>query len=447
MTHQPIQAEDTIVALATLPGRAALGVVRVSGPATRQVLGRVFRRRAPATRLLVRRPMLGEFLASDGGLIDEGLVLLYAAPASYTGEDLAECTLHGSTAVLRAFISACRAAGARPAEPGEFTLRAFRAGKLDLAQAEAVADLIDATTAEQARVAARQLRGEVGNAIAPLAEAAFDLLADVEASLDFADGEADLGLAGADAAQRIDVIVSQLQRVLGASDSARRVREGARVVLLGPPNAGKSSLFNALLGRDRAIVSTEPGTTRDLVEEIMVIDGLPIVLVDAAGVDDVPTGAADAEGMRRARDAAAGADLVLSVYDGSSAWRPQALGFAVATHADLPLAAPLVENSISVSSVTGAGIDALIAILAERLHAPGAAPIESVALATERHRAAAEAAIAALQNARELALTNAGGELVAVELRAAIGALHSILGNVGTEVLLGRIFSRFCIGK
>lgn len=447
MTHSPLQSQDTIVALATPMGRSALGVVRVSGPATRQVLARVFRRRSPLKGLWVRRPMFGEFLASDGGVIDEGLVLLYAAPASYTGEDLAECSLHGSTAALSAFVSACRAAGARPAEPGEFTLRALRAGKLDLAQAEAVADLIDATTAEQARIAARQLRGEVGRAITPLAEAVFDLLADVEASLDFADGEADLGLAGADAAQPIDAIVSQLQRVLGDSDSARRVREGARVVLLGPPNAGKSSLFNALVGRDRVIVSPEPGTTRDVVEETIVIGGLPIVLLDAAGVGAAPAGAADAEGMRRAREAAAGADLVLSVYDGSKSWRPEGNGLPVATHADLPQAAALVEGSICVSSITGLGIDQLIDTLAERLHAPGSAPIESVALATERHRAAAESAIAALQRGRELAQENAGGELLAVELRTAIAALRSILGDFDTEALLGRVFSRFCIGK
>lgn len=457
MDPHRLTATDTIVALATPPGRSALGVIRVSGPQTGIVLSRVFRRKK-AGPLLARRPLLGEFLDPTGQPVDTGVALLYRAPASSTGEDLAECTVHGSVGVIRAVVASCIAAGARPAEPGEFTMRALRAGKLDLSQAEAVADLVDAESAEQARVANRQLRGEVGEALTPLAEQLVDLLAEVEASLDFADGEADLGLAASDAASRIETLISSVRALLQASGPARRVREGARVVLLGPPNAGKSSLFNALLGHDRTIVSSEPGTTRDLIEELVVIDGLPLVLIDAAGVASQPAGTADAEGMRRARHAAARADLVLSVYDASCAWRPEPTprstdsGRAIATllvgtHHDLPQAAPLVAGTIAVACPSGAGLDALRQAISTALQAPGPAPLESVALATERHRAAAQQAIVALERGRELASGGASPELLCVELRDALQALHSILGTIDAEQLLGRIFARFCIGK
>lgn len=447
-SHLP-HAPDTIVALATPPGRSALAVVRISGPATREVLQQVFRARTPRP-LRPRRPRLGLFLASDGRPLDEGLLLLFAAPQSFTGEDLAECTLHGSPSLVAGFVASCRAAGARPASPGEFTLRALQAGRIDLTQAEAINDLIEAQSVEQGRIALRQWQGEVGAALAPIADQLFDLVADTEASLDFADGESDLGLAAQDALARVMTIIAQIERVRHQSQSARRLREGARCVLLGPPNAGKSSLFNALVGGARVIVSDEPGTTRDVVEETIVVDGLPIVLVDTAGVGDA-SGNVEAEAMRRALDAARRADLVLRVYDGSRARaKPiESAGQAiiVATHADLELAEPLLPGTFAVSSTTGQGLELLRAAIARQVGAPGRGELESVALVTERHCAGADRALGALVRARTLLENSASGEVVALELRAAVTAMHEILGVVGPEELLGRIFSRFCVGK
>ena len=389
-------------------------------------------------------------LDRSGAVIDQAMVTLHRAPHSVTGEDVAEITLHGSPAIVRETLAACVSAGARPAAPGEFTLRALRNGKVDLAQAEAVRDLVEAMSIEQVRIAARQLGGEVSAAIAPLADAIFELLADVEAGLDFTDGEEALAPAGAEVAERAERLAARIVGLAEASERARRVREGARVVLLGPTNSGKSSLFNSLLGFDRVIVTPEPGTTRDLIEEQVVIAGLPTVLIDAAGVGD-PGGDAEAEGMRRALAAAETAHLVLDVYDLSRPERPPGPPgphhLRVGTHADLPSARAPAEGSIVVSSRTGEGIDALRAAIAETLHAPGSRPIESVALATERHLAAALEAREALGAASRLARTESGAELVAFELRRAVHALREILGEVGPEALLERIFARFCIGK
>lgn len=445
----PVDQRDTIVALATAPGRAALAVVRISGPAAHAIVGRVFRRRqggAPTPR----RPTLGWFLDRSGAPMDRGMVVLFPAPRSYTGDDLAEMTVHGAPAVVQELVAACVAAGSRPARPGEFTLRALEQGKIGLAEAEAVQDLVEAATLEQARVAARQLGGEVTATIAPLAEETFDLLADVEAGLDFAEDEQDLALSAAVVGERCAALVERIDRVLGASEAARRVREGARVVLHGPPNAGKSSLFNQLVGAERVIVTGEPGTTRDLIEELVVIAGMPVVLVDAAGVGE-PRGIAEREGVRRALDASARADLVLDVYDISRPERPAdppaGRRLRVATHVDRPWAGPAAPGSVLVDGRTGAGVPALRAAIAAALEAPGSRPLESVALATERHRDQALRARAALLQARDAARSGAGAELAAVELRAAVAALREILGAVGPEELLGRIFSRFCIGK
>jgi tRNA modification GTPase len=423
--------------------------VRLSGPESASIVARIFSRVNDAP-LVERRPMLGRVRDRSGAVIDQAVVTLHRAPQSVTGEDVAEITLHGSPAIVRETVAACVLAGASPAAPGEFTLRALRNGKVDLSQAEAVHDLVEAASIEQARIAARQLGGEVSAAIAPLAEKIFELLADVEAGLDFSDGEEALALAGEEVAGRADRIAARIDELAGASERARRVREGARVVLLGPPNSGKSSIFNNLVGFDRVIVTPEPGTTRDLIEEQVVIAGLPVMLIDAAGVGD-PGGHAEAEGMRRALAAAGSAHLVLDVYDLSRPDRPEGPSgphrLRVGTHADLPAAGPPAEGTIAVSSSTGQGIEALRAAIAGILHAPGARPVESVALATERHLAAALEAREALAAASRLARAGAGAELAAIELRRAVHALREILGEVGPEALLERIFARFCIGK
>jgi tRNA modification GTPase len=359
---------------------------------------------------------------------------------------MAEITVHGSPPVVRALVDAIRAAGARLAEPGEFTRRALEGGKLDLTQAEAVRDLIEAATVEQARIAARQLEGEVASALGPVAESAVELLADVEADLDFSEDE-ELLNPGAGIAERCRAVAGRLDELVNASRPAARVKEGARVVLLGPPNAGKSSLFNKLVHRERVIVTPEPGTTRDLIEEVTVIEGLPVVLVDGAGVSD-PKGLADAEAMRRATAAAGEADLVLEVRSLTAATAPIAPGsLPVFTHRDLAPSAPVPPQAVAVSNVSGEGLDILRTRIAERLEAPGQGPVDTVALASERHRERAIVASEALGRAAQLAETGQPLEMCAIELRAAVRALHEILGHVGPEELLGRIFSRFCIGK
>ena len=279
------------------------------------------------------------------------------------------------------------------------------------------------------------------------------MLADVEAGLDFADEERALAAPGAELADRCTRLIAEIHRLARSSDSARRVREGARVVLTGPPNSGKSSLFNALLGEDRAIVTEEPGTTRDLVEETIVIEGLPVVLVDAAGVGRA-SGRAEALGMERALSAAREAHLVLDVYDLTDRHRPSDLQegeprLLVGTHADMAerSSAPALE-SVVVSSTTGQGLERLRHEIASALRAPGSVPVQSVALATARHLASALGASDSLEAARNILATNGDAlELAAIELRAAVVSLRSILGDVATEDLLGRIFSRFCIGK
>ncbi len=446
--------KETIVALATTPGRSALAIVRVSGGRTRSLLDASFECAKPGP-WRHGRVRLGTLRDGGGRVIDEATAVVYEEGRSYTGEDMAEIIVHGSPVVVEELVRGLVAQGARPAEAGEFTRRAIAAGKRDLVQAEAIQDLVDAATAEQAHVAARQLTGEVAQALAPLAERALELRAELEASLDFADEEDLLGDFANRHADGAEGLAVEIARLLEASGDAARVREGVRVVLTGPPNAGKSSLFNALLGRERAIVTDEPGTTRDTVEETLVLEGLPLRLTDAAGLGEA-AGKAEAEGMRRAREAVATADVIIEVFDASSSEPPERSdaqrSLCVGTHFDLldeaSVAAKRDDGEILfVSSTSGAGLDELRSRLAALLRAPGAAPLESVALATERHRFRAREAAESLERGAALLRDSGQAELAAVEFGAAVRAFRELLGEVGVEELLGRIFSRFCIGK
>ena len=434
-------ARDTIAALATPPGRGAIGVVRVSGPRVPDI----------ATTILGALPAPREarfvrFHDAAGAPIDEGLVLYFPAPHSYTGEAVLEMQGHGGPIVMHTLLSACLDAGARLAEPGEFTRRAFLEGKLDLAQAEAVADLIDASSREAARAALRSLSGEFSSAVQALHAGLVELRALIEAMLDFPEEQVDL-VHRADAAARLGRIAATLEEILRKSREGRLLRSGIHVVLAGRPNVGKSSLLNRLAGEERAIVTPIAGTTRDALREPIQIEGVPLTLVDTAGLRQ-PSDSIEQLGIERTQRELAQADLVLLVEEAGepSSQAPelasQAQRLVVYNKADLVPRFDPPAGALAVSAKTGEGLSALRAAI---LAAAGwTSTGESVYLARERHVRALEMARGHIEAAqRELPRW----ELLAEELRLAHGALGSITGEFTTEDLLGQIFSRFCIGK
>jgi tRNA modification GTPase len=437
-------ARDSIAAIATPAGRGAIGVVRVSGPAVPDIAAAVLGALPPP-----RQAQFGRFRDSAGAPIDEGLALYFPAPHSYTGEPVLELQGHGGPAVLHALLAACLDAGARLAEPGEFTRRAFLEGKLDLAQAEAVADLIDASTQEAARAALRSLNGEFSSAIHAIGSALIDLRALTEAMLDFPEEDIDAVHRG-DATSRLEGISSALDEVQKRSREGSLLRSGIHVVLAGRPNVGKSSLLNRLAGEERAIVTPIAGTTRDALREPIQIDGVPLTLVDTAGLREA-TDAVEQLGIERTQRELARADLVVVVEEAAAAAAPslpraglaaQAQCIVVYNKADLAPGFEPPAGAIAVSAKTGLGLEALRkAILAA---AGWSSTGESVYLARERHLRALEKARAHIE-AAQLELVR--WELFAEELRLAHGALAAITGEFTADDLLGQIFSRFCIGK
>jgi tRNA modification GTPase len=433
---------DTIAAIATPPGRGGIGIVRISGPAVariaKQVVGSLPRPREAAK---------ARFRAADGEPVDEGIALYFPAPHSYTGEEVLELQGHGGPVVMQALLSACVDAGARLADPGEFTRRAFLEGRLDLAQAESVADLIDASSREAARSALRSLSGEFSAAIEALRSQLVELRALTEAQLDFPEEELD-ALHRDDAARRLARIRASLEEVLEKSRQGALLRSGVHAVLAGPPNVGKSSLLNRLAGEERAIVTPIPGTTRDVLREPVQIDGVPLVLADTAGLrasgDEI-----ERLGMERTRAELERADVVLAVHEAGSQAQVQlappgsaAARIDVYNKSDLHPGFVPPAGALAVSAKTGAGLDALRKAI---LQAAGwSATGESVFLARERH-------LRGLASARDhLSSASAQAErweLFAEELRLAHEALGSITGAFGADDLLGEIFSRFCIGK
>jgi len=437
-------ARDTIAAIATPAGRGGIGIVRVSGPRA-TVIARALTGGVPQARIATH----GLFRDAAGERLDEGIALFFPAPHSYTGEDVLELQGHGGPVVMQALLEACVAAGARIAEPGEFTRRAFLEGKLDLAQAEGVADLIDAASREAARSALRSLSGEFSAAVHVVVAGLTELRALTEAMLDFPEEEVD-SLHRDDAARRLVAVRAQLAGLLESSKQGRLLASGVHVVIAGRPNVGKSSLLNRLAGEERAIVTPIPGTTRDALREAIEVEGVPITLVDTAGLR---TSADEIErlGMERTRHELSNADVVLAVQEAGVAPQPLAdLDPAVAridVFNKLDLApgfcAPAGDMpAIAVSAKTGAGLDLLRAAI---LHAAGwASTGEGVFLARARHLRAMVRASAHLDTAGAEARR---WEFFAEELRLAQAALAEITGEVTADDLLGEIFSRFCIGK
>jgi tRNA modification GTPase len=437
---------DTIVAIATPPGRGGIGVVRVSGPEA----AAVSRRLIDCAEPLEPRHATFTRVRCGATLIDHAVVTLFPAPHSYTAEDVVEISAHGSPVILRAIVEAAIASGARLAEPGEFTLRAYLNGRLDLMQAEAVADLVDAATPLQARAAFDQLEGTLTREIAAIDTALFDLIARLEASVDFPDegyhfvDPREIGAA-------IDEVLQSISGLIADARRGRLIREGLQVAIVGRPNVGKSSLFNALVGASRAIVTDVPGTTRDLVTEVVDIGGLRVTLVDTAGLHDA-FDVVEREGVARSTQAARVADLVLVVVDEDApdVWpaRPPAAKdtkyFVVQSKIDLGRP----HRGIPVSAVTGEGVERLRDAIAAALdEEPRRDP---PAITNVRHAALLERAGEALIRAKQAALSSEGPlpeEFVLVDLQEARGALEEITGRRTSDDVLAHIFERFCIGK
>jgi tRNA modification GTPase len=429
---------DTIVARATAAGRGALAVVRLSGPD----LGGIVRRVCPTLDLARSwAAQLVELYGTDGEPLERGVAIPYRAPRSYTGEDALELIVHGSPLVVSSVIEACVAAGARPARPGEFSRRAVANGKMDLLQAEAVQDLIAAETAWQLRNARRQLGGELSRRVQEARSLLVLLLAEVEAAIDFPEQ-----LGGPQLAHLEELragCLEELGRLLSSAAAGSRIRDGVRVVILGPVNAGKSTLFNHLLGRERAIVSPLPGTTRDLLEGEVEIAGVRVTLVDTAGIGPSPD-AVEREGVRRAWAEAATAGAAIVVWPTASPERPREPEgipvIRVRSKADLGGDGSRQEW-LWVSTVTGEGLLELEARLRAAVMVDEEELGAGVAVA-RRHRVALERAVAALGGCALNEL-----ELAAEELRWSLRELDEVVGEVATDEVLDRIFAEFCIGK
>jgi tRNA modification GTPase len=435
---------DTIFALASAAGRAGVQVIRISGPAagpTLQALAGTLPRPRMARLAGLTDPATGE-------LFDKALLLWFPGPASFTGEDVAELHLHGGRAVLTAATSALTHLGLRVAEPGEFSRRAFENGKLDLTEAEAIADLVDAETAAQRRQALRQMEGALGQLYEGWRHRLTRALAHLEADIDFPEEDLPGGLS--DAVRPVVLtLVEELSAHLADQGRGERLRDGISIAILGAPNAGKSSLMNAIARRDVAIVSNQAGTTRDVIEVQLDLGGYPVLLADTAGLRDAAD-QVESEGIRRALDRAAKADLKLLVFDGLSDPDPATLALAdadallVMNKADQPGATPPLSAQpvLQVSARTGDGVPALLQALTDevsRRYAPSGAP----ALTRARHRAALEECRENLQRALFARLP----ELAAEDVRLAARALGRITGRVDVEELLDVIFRDFCIGK
>lgn len=437
---------DTIAAVATPAGFGGIGVIRLSGPRVPEIAEGVVGR-LPTSRRAVRV----RFRDGSGQTLDDGIAIFFPAPASYTGEHVLELQGHGGPVVMDLVLERCLALGARPAEPGEFSRRAFLNDKLDLVQAEAVADLIASQSAAAARAAVRSLAGELSRRTAALASAITELRAYVEAGLDFPDEELDL-LCDPDLSSRLAWVLAELDGLLAEAGQGRAVTEGMTVVIAGRPNAGKSSLLNRLAGEETAIVTDVPGTTRDLLRTQILIDGMPLHIIDTAGLRETQD-RVEIEGVRRARQALSSADRVLLVeVAGEEAMAPSDLPSIAVTRIrnkiDLVGEPAALDESaeppvIRLSALTGEGIDLLRRHLRQAMGYGGEG---GTFAARRRHLTALEQARHHLQNAADQ-LSARCAELLAEELRLARGSLDELTGRQTTEELLGEIFARFCIGK
>lgn len=452
---------STIVAPATPPGAGAVSILRMSGPDAFSIASRLtgISPSAQPSRVL----SLCSVRNSSGVEVDRGLVVFFPAPHSFTGEDVAEIHLHGNPFLIAETSEAACALGARPAMPGEFSRRAFENGKMDLTQAEGLCDLVAARTEASARAALRQLKGGIRDVVAPLRERMLSLLILLEASIDFSDEEDITPLSHAQVKERVSEIISDLSRFISTYDLGHILRDGATVAIAGVANVGKSRLLNRLLGEERAIVTEIPGTTRDYLSGELTLSGVPVRLVDTAGLRDT-SDPVEREGVRRSREILAGADLSLFILDGSRpphegdrqayaevADRPHLL---LRNKSDLPPAGavgefegPGMKGALSVSAKTGEGVEALLEAMSRELVPGGGAVLAEAPMTRLRHLAAARKAVAGLERARDAAGEELSLEFPAADVREAVQALSELTGEIAPEEVINAIFCSFCVGK
>ena len=460
---EPAGITDTIAAISTPPGRGGIGIVRLSGPRAAEIAAQLVRLRQPLEHARARLADVLDAPESGSARIDEAVVTFFATPNSYTADDLVEIAAHGSPVVLDLLLRRALELGARLAEPGEFTQRAYLAGKLDLTQAEAVRDLIDAQTLTQARQAASQMGGALSHRVQPLKQALVELIALLEAGIDFAEDDVDV-TPQAEIARRIGEIAPPLAALEASFARGRIVHDGLTLAIVGRPNAGKSSLFNRLVERDRAIVTATPGTTRDLVTERISLDGIPLELVDTAGLREARE-EAEQMGIARSREALADAALVLVVLDATQPLNEEERGLLAAVEgrsaivainksdlagsdalsSDLAAAQFAGVAAVPTSALTGEGI----AALRERILAlaTGGAAAEPGLLTSLRHQQAIATARAALADAAQANTNRVPHEMILIDLYRALWALDSLTGQTTPDDILNLIFSTFCIGK
>jgi len=453
--------DDTIVAISTPLGESGIGIVRLSGPDALSIGRRVFSRAGSPPEPEAFEPfrLYHGYIVDPqtGHRVDEVLVSYMAAPHSYTRQDVLEVNAHGGYVPLREIVALCLREGARPARPGEFTLRAFLNGRLDLAQAEAVRDVIAARTEASLRVAVEQLRGHLSQQTRNLRRALLTTLAQVDAGIDFPDDE----IPSADLARPLRNVAERLDALLADAERGLIYRQGVRVAIVGRPNVGKSSLLNRLLGTERAIVTPIPGTTRDTVEETVTMQGVPVVLVDTAGIT-AGRDVVESLGVERSQQAIARADLIALVVDGSTI--PSAEDYQVAKQvatrptvvvvnkADLPPVDSYAQflpraPHVHVSALDGRGLSTLVDCLVQAIFSGDAAQSTDPLVSDPRHRDLLRSAREALRRALVTLEEGGGLELVAVDLRDAVQALGEITGETASDDLLDTIFSTFCIGK
>ncbi|WP_348269824.1 tRNA uridine-5-carboxymethylaminomethyl(34) synthesis GTPase MnmE [Edaphobacter paludis] len=449
-------ANDTIAAISTPPGRGGIGILRLSGPDARAVALPLLKLRHSLAHGQAR---FAEVLdVEDNAVLDEAIVTFFESPNSYTSEDIVEIAAHGSPVLLNHILRSCIRNGARLAEPGEFTQRAFLAGRLDLTQAEAVHDLIESTTLHQARVAAQQLGGALSRQIAPIKEKLVHLIATLEAGIDFAEDDIDL-LPAAEIIAQIEAVQAPLRALEETFGYGRIVRDGFTLAIVGRPNAGKSSLFNCLVQRDRAIVTAAPGTTRDLVTERVSLEGIPLELIDTAGLRDA-TDEAETIGIAKSREAMAEADIVLLVLDATAPLHAEDEA-AIAAHTARPLliavnkrdlapSSPLLEHSshtaIATSALTGEGVAELRSAILGVITA-GAPSSDTALLTNLRQQQAVSNSLAALSRAHRAVNAAIPHEMLLLDLYESLQSLDALTGVTTTDDIIHLIFSTFCIGK